>query len=298
MEGTALLDESGFAQRRVTPDEVEEFWADGVVCLREILPLELITSMERPVAEALMGEETTDMTELADAMADGGSDVARDRSATGMGRFRGGVDHWLVRDEFRSFALNSAVAEVVAQVLRASTLRLYEDSVLSKEPGSAHKTVWHQDISYFNVSGDQLATTWVPLDFADQQSGAMRFVRGSHRWGVVYQPNLFVSNEVIPGADGEPVPDIDGSPDQFDIIEFELGPGDLSIHHAATLHAAGANRSSRQRRAISIRYIGDDARYLPRPSTIGKPAHRGLNCGDAFTDDAAPVAWQQNRQDC
>jgi ectoine hydroxylase-related dioxygenase (phytanoyl-CoA dioxygenase family) len=71
---------------------------------------------------------------------------------------------------------------IAAALLRATRLNLWEDSVLVKEPGSGERTAWHQDLSYFHVSGEKLCTTWVPLDEVDADTGAMSFVRGSHRW--------------------------------------------------------------------------------------------------------------------
>lgn len=266
----------------VTSDEVEQFWNDGVVCLRGVIPQELVAAMAEPVERALAGDETVDMAALSDSLKGSAPDAT-----TG---FRSGVDHWRTRPEFRAFAADSPVPAIVGALLRASSIRLYEDSVLVKEPGTPHRTSWHQDLSYFNLSGDQLATTWIPLDVATAESGAMRFVRGSHRWGEVFQPNLFVSDMVIPGTSGRPVPDVDTEASD-DIISFDLGPGDLTVHHALTLHAAGENVSGRRRRALSIRYCGPDARFERREGTILKPYQQGLITGDELGDADCPVVW-------
>jgi ectoine hydroxylase-related dioxygenase (phytanoyl-CoA dioxygenase family) len=132
------------------------------------------------------------------------------------------------------------------------------------------------------------------LDWADQQTGVMRFVAASHRDPQVFQPNLFVSDEPIPGTAGPRVPDVDALGDQVKIVSFDLGPGDLTIHHAATLHAAGANRSpDRRRRALSIRYVGDDVAFLRREGTILKPYQRTLIDGDPLPAEECPVAWRR-----
>lgn len=267
----------------VTSDEVEQFWNDGVVCLRGVIPVELIEAMACPVEQALSGEEAVDMAALSDSLE--GADPG---ATTG---FRSGVDHWRTRPAFRAFAADSPVPQLIGGLLRATSVRLYEDSVLVKEPGTPHRTAWHQDLSYFNLSGSQLATTWIPLDVATTESGAMRFVRGSHRWGEVYQPNLFVSDMVIPGTSGRPVPDLDTEASD-DIISFDLGPGDLTVHHALTLHAAGGNTSDRRRRALSIRYCGPDARFERREGTILKPYQRDLKTGDALSEVDCPTVWR------
>ena len=116
----------------------------------------------------------------------------------------------------------------------------------------------------------------------------MRFVRGSHLRPETYRPNLFVTTDPIPGTDGEIVPDVDAG--DFDIVTFALEPGDITVHHARTLHAAGPNRSStRRRRAISVRYCGDDARVRIRAGAPRKPEQADLADGDPLGGAAHPL---------
>jgi ectoine hydroxylase-related dioxygenase (phytanoyl-CoA dioxygenase family) len=118
----------------------------------------------------------------------------------------------------------------------------------------------------------------------------MRFVRGSHRFPETYRPNLFVTREPIPGTEGAPVPDVDAG--DYEIVSFDLEPGDITVHHARTLHAAGGNRSAdRRRRAISVRYCGDDARIHVRPGAPRKPEQYELRDGDHLGDPAHPRVW-------
>ena len=53
------------------------------------------------------------------------------------------------------------------------------------------------------------------------------------------------------------------------------------------------NRSrDRWRRAISIRYCGDDARYCFRPGAPRKPHHAEVREGDALDHARCPVVWR------
>ena len=74
---------------------------------------------------------------------------------------------------------------------------------------------------------------------------------------------------------------------------LEVLPGDIVVHHAATLHGAGANRSpSRRRRAISVRYCGDGVRYQIRPGAPTKPHHSEVSSGDMVVDHPdCPLVW-------
>jgi len=280
--------------RLPTEDETRAFWRDGAIVLRGALDADAVAGMV-PHVEALIGRtELVDMTAMGEALGRSGASVLREPVSRG-GRFRSGVDHWLTDPAFARFARTSGLPAIAATLLRASKLNLWEDSVLVKEPGSGERTAWHQDLSYFHVSGEQLCTTWVPLDEVDADTGAMSFVRGSHRWPSLYRPNLFVSTLAIPGTSGDEIPDIDAlaAQGEVELLQWELSPGDVSVHHARTLHAAGANRSAvRWRRAISVRYCGDDARYLFRPGAPRKPHHGDVREGDVLDHERCPVVWR------
>jgi ectoine hydroxylase-related dioxygenase (phytanoyl-CoA dioxygenase family) len=279
--------------RAVTPEEVDAFWADGVVCLRAVLDPEVVLAMAAPVEQALRSKESADLSEMGRALADAGEDVATDGESTG--RFVSGVDHWRSQPEFLEFASASGLAAVAGALLRATKVNLYEDSVLVKEPGARERTVWHQDLSYFHVDGEQLCTTWVPLDATGPDTGAVRYARGSHRSDAVYRPNLFVSPMPIPGTEGELVPDVDAlaASGDAEVLTFATEPGEVVVHHARTLHAAGGNRSATtRRRAISVRYCGDDARVLRRTGAPMKAYQQAVTDGAVLDSPDCPVVWR------
>lgn len=274
---------------------MEQFWNDGVVVLYDILDPAVLLSLAPAIDELFAGTELADMSAFADAL---DPTANADAQPKARGTFRSGVDHWRTSAAFRSFACESALPSIIGEILGATKVNLWEDSVLVKEPGTIERTHWHQDLGYFHVDGEQICTSWCPLDAVDGESGAMQFVKGSHR-GDVYQPNLFVTPTVIPGTAGEPVPNIDelAANGELEIISYDLGPGDVSIHHARTLHSAGPNRTAdRRRRAISVRYCGDDARYFLRPGAPQKPHHAKVANGDVLDSPDCPVVWVRDQQ--
>ncbi len=270
--------------RHVTDAERAAFATDGVVCLRGALDPATVAGMAEPVEVALRSRAMADLSAL-------GGD------ATAGGRFAGGVDHWKELPEFATFACEGDLPRLVAELLDSPDLWLYEDSVLVKEPNTPARTVWHQDLGYFHVAGEHLATTWCPLDPATPESGAVRYARGSHRWDATYRPNLFVTEDPIPDTVGEVVPDVDAlvAAGEAEIVTFSTAPGDVVVHHARTLHAAGGNTSATaRRRVVSVRYVGADARTLIRPGAPRKPHQQTWPDGAPFTDlDPAdhPRVW-------
>ena len=266
--------------RTLTAEEIETFRRDGAVCLRGVLPTDLIAAMAGPVEVALDGGQSADLSALAGAPAE-------------QARFRAGVDHWRHQAEMLAFSADSPLPGIVAALMDSAAVFLYEDSVLAKEPGAVERTHWHQDLGYFHIEGTQVCTTWCPLDPVDADSGAVRFAVGSHRTGAFYRPNFFVSDEPIPGTEGDVVPDVEAA--GFEIVSFDLEPGDITVHDARTLHSSGPNRTTdRRRRAISVRYCGDDARYRFRPGTPRKPEQADLADGDPLGAAAHPQVWPVN----
>jgi ectoine hydroxylase-related dioxygenase (phytanoyl-CoA dioxygenase family) len=279
----------------VSDEEVEAFWRDGVVCLRGVIPAEWLHRMQGPLERCLSGDGTADLSGMGEALErDAGAIRTVDPSVRAAGRFRAGTDHWLDDDDFRAFALESPLGPIVARLLRSDRVQLYEDSVLVKEPGTAERTAFHQDMAYFHLAGDQVCTTWVPLDPVTAESGAVRFVVGSHLDREPYRPNLFVTNLPLPGTEGREVPDYDDPVVAAGerIVSFDTEPGDITVHHARTIHGAHANATaSRRRRAISVRYAGDDVVHAPRPGAPGKAHHGALRPGAPLDPAACPIAW-------
>ncbi len=271
---------TGEPVRAVADHEVEAFWRDGVVHLPGILPQAWVASLTDPVERVVRSGEAVDMGALAPD------------PPPGAPAFAAGVDHWRHDPAFRSFAVDSPLGPIVAELLRTARVWLWEDSVLVKEAGSPFATRFHTDAGYFHVTGEQICTCWVPLDAAGPESGVVHWVRGSHRDPVDYRPNLFVSDEPIPDTLGERVPDVLGDPALADrIVSFDVVPGDVTVHHARTLHGAPPNVSDRRRRAVSVRYCGDDARYLHKPGLPGRAGLEEVADGDPVGEPWCPVAW-------
>ena len=266
--------------RAVTDDEVKTFWRDGVVCLRGILPTSWLDALDGPVEQVLTGGGAVNVGAMS-------PDATDDTPSFGAG-----VDHWRHDDTFRAFSLESPLGPVAAALMRSEHVWLWEDSLLVKEPGSPFETRFHTDMAYFQLQGEQVVTMWVPLDPATPETGVVRWVKGSHLDGAVYRPNLFVVDDPIPGTVGEMVPDVMGTPELAErLVTFDLEPGDLTVHHARTIHGAPANTSTVRRRAVSIRYVGDDATYLHKE---GLPARRGMDTvsdGDPVGEPWCPTAW-------
>jgi hypothetical protein len=286
--------------RTISDEEVETFWRDGVVCLREAMPREWVALVATAMEEWLASPQRFDLTQYGEDIAQthGARRLPAGHGAGGSiaGRFYSGTDSWLHFEGLRRFACESPLPALVARLLRSGKVNLYEDSILIKEPGTPDRTYFHQDISYFHVEGAQICTSWLPVDPVNAANGTLQFIKGSHRWGKRYRPNHFVTDLPMDGTEGEVVPDFHADRRGRVILQFDMQPGDLTVHHCRTLHGAAGNTSpTMRRRALSVRYCGDDARYRVRRGVPQKPHHADVVDGDVLDHPDCPVVWGTSR---
>ncbi len=264
---------------KIDQEAIDAYRDDGVCCVRDAFSSAWVDALRRATA-AVMDRPRPSSTVSGEP---------------GKGRFFTDVNMWTDNDDFRRIAFDSPAIEIAAQVMGATKLNLYNEHLLVKEPRSAASpTPWHQDQPYFRTAGWQICSVWIAIDPVDEQSGAMRFVKGSHRWGKMFQPVRFTSDgSTDADAFDGPVPPIDELPETYETVCYEMAPGDCTVHHGLTLHAAAGNRSAEVwRRGLSLRYAGDDIRYVERTwHPTESTAH--LADGDPLDSDEYPVVWRR-----
>ena len=201
---------------------------------------------------------------------------------------------WSSFDGYRALVTDSPMAEIAARLMGSRSARIFHDHVLVKEPGNTVRTPWHQDQPYYIVDGDQSVSFWLPLDPVPKERSA-EFVGGSHRWGKAFRPKRFDGTDLYPQDLSETVPDIDAHRAELNIKSWSTEPGDAIAFHFRTLHGAAANPSAVRRRATSIRWVGDDARFAERPGKTS-PFFPELKYrhGDPFQGDLFPVLFPRD----
>lgn len=203
------------------------------------------------------------------------------------GKFHGNLRLWESHPTFRAFCLDSKLPHIAQQFLQATKINLLYDQLFVKESNMAQRTRWHNDQPYWPVKGRQVVSIWIAVDETTAANGRLEFVRGSHRWDRWFQPETFgVTKGISPYArnpDYETIPDIESARDDYEIVSWDLSPGDVYVFHAMTVHGAGGNASQgRARRGYTVRYIGDDVRYDPRIGVSGPLLCEDLVAGGAM----------------
>jgi ectoine hydroxylase-related dioxygenase (phytanoyl-CoA dioxygenase family) len=196
---------------------------------------------------------------------------------------------WPFVAEYRDVAFNSPLAEAARQLMESDTVRFFHEHVLVKEPGASERTPWHHDQPYYCIDGDQNVSLWVALDPVPATSG-MRFLAGSHRWDRWFVPRKFVDHTPYAEAPSgyELVPDVDAeiAAGQHEVLSWDVEPGDVVAFHFRTLHDAPGNNLPSRRRAVSFRWLGDDATFATRPWQVSPPYEpAGLTVGGSLDGD-------------
>lgn len=204
---------------------------------------------------------------------------------------------WRRIPEYRDFAFHSPAARIAADLMRATRVHLFFDNIMVKDPGTEAPTPWHQDVPYWPIDGDQVASVWVPLDPISPEN-RLAFVAGSHRWGKNFVPKNFSNpaeyyDLTLPGF--ERMPDFDSRHDEFRFLAWDMAPGDCLVFHGHVVHGAPGNQTTRARRAIIMRYSGDDAVYAgDKHDQLGPPfPDCELASGAPIGGALFPLVWQR-----
>jgi ectoine hydroxylase-related dioxygenase (phytanoyl-CoA dioxygenase family) len=228
---------------------------------------------------------------IARNIAEPSADVKIYTGEKGAGRFFGDYCNWDRIPEYRNFIFNSDAASIGKQLMGSHSVRLFHEHVLVKEASSDVATPWHQDQPYYCVDGNQTVSLWVPLDVVPRER-TLEFVGGSHAWGKYFRPERFNKTPLNENDGLEAVPDINGNRDEYNILGWALEPGDAVAFNYKTLHGAPANNvANTQRRAFSLRLLGDDARFARREGVVTSPPFRGvtLSHGDVMNAPEFPL---------
>lgn len=208
------------------------------------------------------------------------------------GRFFDDYCNWTRIPEFENVIRNSDAAKVAAKLMQSKTAQIFHDHVLVKEPGTSKPTPWHQDSPYYFVDGNQNVSFWSPMDKVT--SATLRCVAKSHLWTKPVLPTRWLSEDnFYPDKEKYlPVPDPDNEPEKYEILEWEMEPGDAVAFNYKILHGARGNNLPSRRRAFSLRFVGDDARYISRPGPTSPPfPGHNMKDGEKLRNDWFPVIY-------
>jgi ectoine hydroxylase-related dioxygenase (phytanoyl-CoA dioxygenase family) len=210
---------------------------------------------------------------------------------------------WNEISGYKDFALNSPCAELSGRLMGSTNVSFFFDAVFVRTPGNQFRTPWHQDEPYWSVEGFDTCSVWMPL-VPVEKSSALEFVRGSHLWKQKFhQPNFseLTKDErdqvIFQDAGTEQFPDIENNRDAYDIVSWDMQPGDCVAFNARIIHGGSGNLArNRDLKVFNTQWLGDDVRVVFRAEGMD-PDHseimsrNGLKPGDRPVSDLYPQVW-------
>ncbi len=150
------------------------------------------------------------------------------------------------------------IVNVVEALLGTSDLKLLADEMFMKPPIHGSAKEWHQDAASWPwLVPQSWVTAWLALDDVTLENGALQFIAGSHKLGMIPEDcvDTLQTDDVLAREVTVPAP-----------------AGGCIFLHSLSLHATAANRSQYRRRAHAMRYISADSKSLVDMSQ--KPGYR------------------------
>ncbi|MEO8523633.1 MAG: phytanoyl-CoA dioxygenase family protein [Caldimonas sp.] len=268
--------------RPVGDDDVAAFARDGVVCLRGVFDADWCRVLHDAALESM---ET------------GRGRVREPKLEEGKGRFYSSVYQSDLDPRIARLRDASPAPEVAARLMGADTVRFFYDQLFIKAPGTSAPTPWHNDLPFWPFQGEDLVSLWIALTPVSKATSGVQYVAGSHRWNRMFRAVTPDYDPQFLDESLELCPDYGDGTHPERVLSWDMQPGDVLCHHPLTVHGAAGNASATQwRMGLSIRFLGQDVRWDPRPHTMKLRRDPGVARGEFPKDDVAlPIVWERSR---
>ncbi|MFK7731510.1 MAG: phytanoyl-CoA dioxygenase family protein [Pseudomonadales bacterium] len=216
---------------------------------------------------------------------------------------------WTEIEEYREFVEDGPLAEIAGRLMNVSEVNFFYDAIFARTPGNQFRTPFHQDEPYWSVEGFNTCSIWMPLMPVEKRS-ALEFVKGSHRWSQKYKQTNFgaltgheADQVVFDDKDTVPFPDIERNREQYDMLSWDMQPGDIAVFNSRMIHGGSGNLApGRSLRVFNTQWLADDVRINFRPEGMD-PDHsavmteHGLGHGDRVGGPLYPVLWTRHENE-
>ena len=188
-------------------------------------------------------------------------------------------------------ATNKILLDFVEEIIGKNIL-LYNATFIIKESNTKTHVSWHQDLTYWGFDNNEnQVSAWLALSKANDQSGCMQMIPGSHKNGFFEHHSTEDKNNVL--SRGQTVKDIDINK----AVSCPLEPGEVSFHHGLTLHASQPNFSNDRRIGLNFQFISTDMKQLKskNDSAIcvrGEDKYKNFKTDQVAKDDFDHEAYQ------
>ncbi len=134
---------------------------------------------------------------------------------------------------------------------------LWGSVLFAKEPQSQHFVSWHQDATYMGLEPHDFLTPWIALTPSNRENGCMTMLPGTHRNGVHKHDETFAEDNILTRGQNIPAIDVESG------VDLILRPGQMSIHHALTIHGSQPNHSTQRHLGYALQsFVGPHVQQI------------------------------------
>ncbi len=273
----------------ILDEEKQAYDDDGVVCIRGQFDQEWVDRMYTVCTE-------NDVTP--------GGRRGVQKNDNDPGRFVAATHMSRENTNIMDFVLNSPAAEIAAQLMGLDEVRFFYDQLFVKEPGTLAPTAWHNDLPFWPLNGNQVASVWVALSDTPKENSGLVYVAASHKWSKMYYPepatprlfDSFVTDPEVKKFERCPMFHEEFDNPNYRFLSWDMKAGDCLVHHPMAVHGSGKNASLTDRRiAISVRYFGGDVTWHGQRTQFQVPGATDelFSKGTMPVNDGFfPIVWQ------
>ena len=109
---------------------------------------------------------------------------------------------------------------------------------------------WHQDSTYWGLDPADVVTAWVAFTDAPVESGAMKFLPGSHKLEQIAHRDTYAADNLLTRGQ-----EIEMAVDEAKAVNVPLNAGEFSLHHIRLVHGSKPNATPDRRIGLAVRYI-------------------------------------------
>jgi hypothetical protein len=187
--------------------------------------------------------------------------------------------------EMRELMFNPALGRFAGELAGVDGIRIWHDQALIKPP-YGNPTAWHLDNPYWSFYSRDAISIWVALDDATLANGCMWYIPSSHKTARFENVGI-----------GQNLGDLFKVYPEWLKIEPVAVPakaGTAVFHNGLTAHGAGANMTSKPRRAMTCAYMPDGSTFNGQRNILPESYFRTLRVGDVLNDPQQnPLIWKR-----
>ncbi|MEQ9551817.1 MAG: phytanoyl-CoA dioxygenase family protein [Coleofasciculus sp. G3-WIS-01] len=200
---------------------------------------------------------------------------------------------WLESEIAKEFVLSKKLGQLAAELLQVSSVRVYHDDFLCKEPGCG-RTPWHYDGHHYPIASHNVGTMWIPLQPTPKEMGPLEFAKGMEIYKLVQEIPF---DKFCQGHDRALSEMFQARGIVIDREPFQLG--EISFQHCLNVHGASPNYTTQQRIAFGISYFENGARVINSPTLISGDWQKfmpGVQPSETISSSYNPVVYDSKIQ--